>query len=385
MGGFLKQSTAAVISFGPILDKGDGVTLEIAAGIVTSLDHATTGIWLSKNGGALTVRHQNVTATTYDAHGCFLVTLDTTDTATCGRLRVIHTEPATYLAAWDDFMVVNANVFDSLFAAAATDYLQVDAVQLSSNTAMAERQTHDGMVWVDAGGTNSTAWPYGTATYPTNTIANGKTIADAFSMDQIHVHGALVVAEAMAHYRFIGTGHIGATDLFSTNGQNVSNSVFSHMIVTGATGNTAVAADQSRYVDCLLYVHTNINAVVIDGALGGACSLKDGGYALFSGTFFGEVAACTLTLQAPSQCDIVDMRGTLTLAGMDGGVCSVCMLPGANLTIAASCTAGAITVSGFGTLTDNHAGTCTVTVKEATGDLGSLLTVGQFIALNERP
>ena len=81
---FLKQSTAVVISFGPFVDKTDGVTLEV--GLVSALDHATTGIWLSKNGGALTVRHASVTATTYDAYGCYRVTLDTTDTATLGTL-----------------------------------------------------------------------------------------------------------------------------------------------------------------------------------------------------------------------------------------------------------------------------------------------------------
>ena len=73
MSQLLRQSTVAVINFGPMLDKTDGVTLEVAAGIITSLDHATTGIMLSKNGGTLTIREQggNFVATTYDAHGCF--------------------------------------------------------------------------------------------------------------------------------------------------------------------------------------------------------------------------------------------------------------------------------------------------------------------------
>src|SRR3990167_4653326 len=77
---WLKQSTQVVVSFGPFLDKTDGVTLE--TGLVSALDHATTGIMLSKNGGALAVRNPTVTATTYDAHGCYRVTLDTTDTGT---------------------------------------------------------------------------------------------------------------------------------------------------------------------------------------------------------------------------------------------------------------------------------------------------------------
>jgi len=126
MGGFLKEDTAAVIAFGPFLDKTDGVTLEVAAGIITSIDHATTGIFLSKNGGAGAIRHQAVTASTLDAYGMFLVTLDTTDTNTVGRLRVMMAEAATFLPVWDDFMVLPANVFDSLMG---TDLLDVSATQ----------------------------------------------------------------------------------------------------------------------------------------------------------------------------------------------------------------------------------------------------------------
>ncbi len=127
----LKQSTVSVINFGPILDKTDGVTLEEGAGIITSLDHATTGIKLSKNGGTLTIREQgiNFIATTYDAHGCYKVSLSAVDTGTLGRLRVIHTEPATYLAVWHDFMVVPANVYNSLILGSASDYLDVAVVE----------------------------------------------------------------------------------------------------------------------------------------------------------------------------------------------------------------------------------------------------------------
>jgi hypothetical protein len=125
---WLRQSTVSVINFGPVLDFADGVTLEVAAGIITSLDHAATGIMLSKNGQTLVVREQgaNFVATTYDAHGCFKVSLSAIDIGTLGRLRVIHTEPATYLAVWRDFMVVPQQVWDSLFG---TDTLDVAVVE----------------------------------------------------------------------------------------------------------------------------------------------------------------------------------------------------------------------------------------------------------------
>lgn len=91
----LRQSTPVVIEFGPFLDKADGLAL--LSGLASAIDHAITGIKLSKNGGTLAVRHAPVTTSTYDAHGCYKVTLDTTDTATLGTLRVIYTDPTTCL------------------------------------------------------------------------------------------------------------------------------------------------------------------------------------------------------------------------------------------------------------------------------------------------
>ena len=116
----LKQSTALVWSFGPFLDKTDGVTLE--TGLVSALDHASTGIMLSKNGGTLAVRHATVTASTYDAHGCYKVTLDATDTNTLGVLKMIYTDPATCLPVWKDFLVVASQVYDDTLNGAANPW-----------------------------------------------------------------------------------------------------------------------------------------------------------------------------------------------------------------------------------------------------------------------
>ncbi len=110
----LKQSTAKVISFGPFVGPSDGVTL--VTSLVSAIDHASTGILLSKNGGALTIRHASVTASTYDAYGNYLVTLDATDTNTLGILRVQFAAAASCVPVWDDFLVVTATVYNSLVA-----------------------------------------------------------------------------------------------------------------------------------------------------------------------------------------------------------------------------------------------------------------------------
>lgn len=134
---FLKAATSVVISFGPFVDKTDGVTLE--TGLVSALDHASTGILLSKNGGTLTIRHATVTASTYDAHGCYKVTLDTTDTGTAGSLRVIYTDAATCLPVWKDFQILPATVYDALVTNATTAAGGLGDIQRMAGTVLTAR------------------------------------------------------------------------------------------------------------------------------------------------------------------------------------------------------------------------------------------------------
>src|SRR3990167_958884 len=132
----LRQSTSKAVSFGPFVDKTDGVTLEV--GLVTAIDHATTGILLSKNGGALTIRSQAVTASTYDAYGNYIVTLSTTDTNTVGTLRMQFSEAATCLPIWQDFVIVEEAVYDALFAASATGVTALGALEATSQSILTD-------------------------------------------------------------------------------------------------------------------------------------------------------------------------------------------------------------------------------------------------------
>ena len=134
---YLKEDTAALIMFGVFVDKTDGVTLKTDATTITDIDHATTGIFLSKNGAAAAIRHATVTASAADAYGMMQVTLDATDTSTPGTLDVLFAKAATYLPVHKSFMVLPGNVYDFLMG---TDLLDVNtaqwlgtAVTLSSN------------------------------------------------------------------------------------------------------------------------------------------------------------------------------------------------------------------------------------------------------------
>ena len=109
---YLKQSTAATIEISPVLNS-DGT-----ADTATSLTN--TDFLLSKNGTASAL-HTTATAAplaTGDLQGTRLVTLDTTDTGTVGRLKVWikHTGLASGLAEYE---VLAAATFDAIVTNAA--------------------------------------------------------------------------------------------------------------------------------------------------------------------------------------------------------------------------------------------------------------------------
>lgn len=182
MSNWIKQSTSVVISFGPFLDKTDGVTLE--TGLVSALDHGTTGIKLSKNGGALTIRHASVTASTYDAFGMYRVTLDATDTNTLGTIRVAFEEAATCLPVWQDLMILPANVYDSLVG--GTDILDVSMTQILG-TAVATPATA-GVLDVNTKNAGNVAWASGAivaGAIASGAITNAKFAAGAIDANAL--------------------------------------------------------------------------------------------------------------------------------------------------------------------------------------------------------
>lgn len=125
---FLKADTAATVLIGPFLDMTNGVTPE-------------TGITLGAADAAEIMKHDGTTFTdisaltfTHKQNGMYTLAITSGHLDTEGRLTVFISDESVCLPVWAEFMVVNANVYDSLFAAATTDYLQVDGVQSGGTT-----------------------------------------------------------------------------------------------------------------------------------------------------------------------------------------------------------------------------------------------------------
>ena len=108
MARWLKQSTSFTFRIGPFVDSTDGVTAE------TALTIAQADIQISKNGGAFAQTSASPT-TTHDADGWYQCPLTSTDTNTLGPLTV-QIVMAGALPVWEHFMVVPANVYESIIA-----------------------------------------------------------------------------------------------------------------------------------------------------------------------------------------------------------------------------------------------------------------------------
>lgn len=119
MARWLKQSTAFTFRIGPFVDSTDGVTAE------TGLSIAQADIQLSKNGGAFAQTSASPT-TTHDADGWYQCPLTATDTNTLGPLTV-QIVMAGALPVWEHFMVVPANVYESVVA--GTEWLEVTGLR----------------------------------------------------------------------------------------------------------------------------------------------------------------------------------------------------------------------------------------------------------------
>lgn len=125
MARLLRQSTAHTFRAGPFLDSTD-------ASAETGQTIAQGDIQLSKAGGAFAQTSEASPTTTHDADGFYQCPLTATDTNTLGHLRV-QISLSGVLPVIEDFVVVSANVYDSLVA--GSDYLQADAVQVEGGDA----------------------------------------------------------------------------------------------------------------------------------------------------------------------------------------------------------------------------------------------------------
>lgn len=125
---YLKQATASQsVLIGPFVDSTDGVTAE------TGLTIANTDIRLSVNGGNMVAKNSG--GGTHDELGMYSITLDATDTATVGKLQLVCAKSGA-LPVYHTFYVVEENVYDAWFGAAAAAGTDLASILTDTGTTL---------------------------------------------------------------------------------------------------------------------------------------------------------------------------------------------------------------------------------------------------------
>lgn len=124
MPGFLRKATASQSrALGPFVDDTDFKTAK------TGLTIANTDVKLIVNGGASA--NKNSGGGTHRANGLYGLTFDATDTGTVGQLEV-SCLVAGALLVFDTFTVVEAAVYDALYASGAIGYVANQPVDVNT-------------------------------------------------------------------------------------------------------------------------------------------------------------------------------------------------------------------------------------------------------------
>lgn len=125
----LKQSTSVDVPIGPFVDATDAVTAE------TALTITQPDIRLKK-GAAAWAQKAAAQTLSHEENGWYEVTLDATDTGTLGKL-MLAVHEAGALPVWHEFLIVPANIYDSLVDGSDTLDVAVTSIAANAITAAA--------------------------------------------------------------------------------------------------------------------------------------------------------------------------------------------------------------------------------------------------------
>jgi hypothetical protein len=214
-----------------------------------------------------------------------------------------------------------------------------------------------GAIHIDTdSGLPGAAYPRGTEEDPVDNLTDALLLADTYGIRRFHIRGNVTLTEAVPDWVFVGDGEEAELGF---NGQDVADSEFRGLVVTGAIGTGPIRLER-----CELDGVSGLAGTAIE------CTFLAGETEL-SGDFRG--LGCYSGVPGTSTPAIsIGAGNSLELRGYAGGVeirnledpasrVSIDMVAG-QVRLAASCTDGTIAIRGTGNLTDNSAG---VTVERA--------------------
>lgn len=243
----LKVSTAYTFRMGPFVDSTDGVSAE------TGLTLSQADFRLSKAGGAFAQKNES-TSGSHDENGYYTCILNTTDTNTVGTLDINVSESGA-LPVFKSFMVVPANIYDSLVA--GSDLIDVSVVQNAGTniTSASGRQEVNVSHYGGTAGTFSagrpevntthaagTAWGSGAITaaaIASNAITSAKVATDAIGAAQLATDAVTEIWNGNPNLIRTNTAQGGTSNSITLDASaSATNGLYdpSLIVITGGTG-----------------------------------------------------------------------------------------------------------------------------------------------------
>lgn len=263
----LKADTAVKVVIGPVVAVGDGFT-PITTLALSTADEAEI---MKHDASAVTDISGNTFAAITSMDGYYNLTITAAQLDTEGMLTIGINDDSLCLPVRHDFMVVNANVYDALYAAAATDYLQVDTIQVGGTAQTANDNgadlntlltriaqtlnlTASGNIGIDWANVENPSTTVDLSATSTNLVDTATTVTNAVS---------LTAAAVDAIWDEVISGHLtaGTAGLYLalTGGAIVDTTVTG--TPTSTTINlTAGSTSDNFYADQLIYVLTGTGA-----------------------------------------------------------------------------------------------------------------------------
>lgn len=258
---WLKQSTSVSVVIGPIWATADGA-------LKADLAYNASGINcdIYKNGTKADVTLANSAGDGYfraaSGEAMYLLTLSTGHTDTLGRLTITLSATGYYCKPVD-YMIVPANVWDSLFGA---DYLQVDAVQVEGSDAT--NQIRDAVVddatRIDASALNTlSGHDPGEAIMGATDLGTGAGLTSLASAANLATVAGYVDTEVAAVLAAVDT-EVAAIKAKTDNLPASPAAVGSAMTLTSAYDAAKTAASQSSVNTIDDFLDTEVAAILAD-------------------------------------------------------------------------------------------------------------------------
>jgi len=194
-GGYLKADTETKVTIGPVVAVANGYVP------VTNLalDTADEAEIIKHNGNSVTDISAGTMAAIANADGYYALTMAAGYLDTEGRITVLLNDDNLCLPVRMDFEVVNTNVYDSLFAAATTDYLQTDVVQWLSQACHAVSE--NGVPKVDLDQIGGTADPAAKLKLSLDTMVTGTVSWDNTNASTTAIYSDDITEATADHYK----------------------------------------------------------------------------------------------------------------------------------------------------------------------------------------